>query len=72
MEGHSNDISALEHEKDNIKKNLNKVLNTIDNIENKEEQVTDITYQGEEVNESPKHDIAPLEDRYNLLIQLEL
>ena len=37
-----------------------------------EEQVTDITPQGEKANESPEYDIAPLEDRYNLSIQLEL
>ena len=65
----SNDMSTLEHERDKIKKNLNKVLNMIENME---EQVTDITPQGEKVNESPEHDIAPLEDRYNLSIQLEL
>ena len=38
----SNDISALEHEKDKI--------NTIDNLGNTEEQVTDITPQNKEVN----------------------
>ena len=39
----SNDISMLDHERNVIKKNVNKIINKIDNMENMEEQVIDIT-----------------------------